>query len=107
MTNGGFNFDAKIRRQSNDPADLFHAHVGGIDTLARGLINAVAMIENGGLKSFVDERYADWSGILGKDILSGSATLESMSEKVLNENLNPAPRSGRQEYLENLVNRFV
>ncbi|PCJ49819.1 MAG: xylose isomerase, partial [Candidatus Hydrogenedentota bacterium] len=87
LTNGGFNFDAKIRRQSNDPADLFHAHVGGIDTLARGLINAVAMIENGGLKSFVDERYADWSGILGKDILSGSATLESMSEKVLNENL--------------------
>jgi len=107
LTNGGFNFDAKIRRQSIDPVDLFHAHVGGIDTLARGLINAVAMIENGGLQSFVDERYAGWSDDLGKDILSGDATLESLSAKVTQENIDPAPRSGRQEYLENFINRFV
>jgi xylose isomerase len=107
LTNGGFNFDAKIRRQSIDPVDLFHAHVGGIDTLARGLINAVALIDNGGLQSFVDERYAGWSESLGKDILSGAASLESLSAKVTQENIDPAPRSGRQEYLENFVNRFV
>ena len=107
LTTGGFNFDAKIRRQSVDPADLFHAHIGGLDTLARGLLNAAEMIESGALSSFVEERYAGWNAALGKDILEGRADFEALAARVAEENINPAPRSGRQEMLENVVNRYV
>jgi xylose isomerase len=104
---GGFNFDAKVRRQSIDPADLFHAHVGGIDMLARSLLIADRMIEDGKLQALLDERYAGWNGPLGKDILSGKASLADLSERVLSQKIDPRPRSGRQELLENLVNRYL
>ena len=90
-----------------DPADLFHAHIGGLDTLARGLLNAARMIEDGALSSFVEKRYAGWIGPLGKDILEGRADFDALAAHVLDENVNPKARSGRQEMLENIVNRYV
>jgi xylose isomerase len=107
LTTGGFNFDAKLRRQSLDPADLFHAHIGGIDTLARGLVGAARMIEDGALRSFVDQRYAGWERGIGREILDAKRSLADLSDFVLDNRVEPRPRSGRQEMLENWVNRFV
>lgn len=107
FTTGGSNFDAKLRRQSLDAADLFHAHIGGIDILARGLVNAAAIIGGGELSEFVLARYAGWDDAFGRDILSGGATLESLAAHVEEENLDPKPVSGRQEMLENIVNRYL
>ena len=107
FTTGGFNFDAKVRRQSIDPADLFHGHVGGMDNLARALLIADKMLTDGKLQAFVDERYAGWKEGLGKDILGGRLSLEQISERALAEKLDPKPRSGRQEMLENLVNKYL
>ena len=107
LTTGGFNFDAKVRRQSVDPVDLFHAHVGGIDTLAHALLVAAAMIEDGRLERLKAERYAGWGGALGRDILSGKLGLAATADYALEHRLDPAPRSGRQEMLENLVSRYV
>ncbi len=106
FTQGGTNFDAKIRRQSIDPADLIASHIGGMDICARGLKAAAAMIEDGGLAEALSERYAGWDSAVAQDMLA-NGTLESITDRVLSENLNPAPRSGRQEILENYVNRFV
>ncbi|MGL5838195.1 MAG: xylose isomerase [Sphingorhabdus sp.] len=103
---GGFNFDAKVRRQSMDAEDLFHAHIGGVDVLAKALLNAAAIIEDGTLDGFVEERYAGWEGELGKQILSGKLSLADAADHAVRRNGDPAPVSGRQEYLENLVNRF-
>lgn len=105
FTTGGFNFDAKVRRQSVDAVDLFHAHVGGVDVLARALLAAAAMIEDGTLDAFVTDRYAGWNGGLGAEIMSGELTLVDVAARA--EGDGPPPRSGRQEYLENLVNRFA
>ena len=107
FSTGGFNFDAKVRRQSIDPADLFHGHVGGMDNLARALLIADKMLSDGKLQAIVDERYAGWKEGLGRDILAGKATLEQLSERVLAQKIDPKPRSGRQEMLENLVNKYV
>jgi xylose isomerase len=107
FTTGGFNFDAKVRRQSIDPADMFHGHVGGLDLLARTLLSAAALIENGGIDKFVEQRYAKWDGDLGKKIHAKDASLASISDAAVAGNINPRPQSGRQEMLENLVNRFV
>ena len=104
---GGFNFDAKVRRQSIDPADLVHGHVGGLDTLARGLKAAAALIEDGTFDKALDERYAGWNEREAKAMLSGKRSLEQIAARVEKQNINPKPRSGRQEYLENLINRFV
>jgi xylose isomerase len=104
---GGFNFDAKLRRQSMDPLDLFHAHIGGIDTLARGLLGAAKLLEDGHLAAFVERRYAGWDGALGREILAGEHDLQSLSERVRDGDLDPQPVSGRQEWLENLVNRYL
>jgi xylose isomerase len=104
---GGFNFDAKVRRQSLDPADLLYGHIGGLDTLARGLKGAAALIADGEFDKRLDERYAGWDQGLGKDILAGKLSLAQIADKVQADDINPQPRSGRQEYLENLVNRFV
>lgn len=104
---GGFNFDAKVRRQSLDPADLLHGHIGGLDVLARGLKGAAAMIEDGEFDKLLDSRYAGWDDGLGQDILGGKMSLAQIADKVHADGINPQPRSGRQEYLENLVNRFV
>ena len=107
FTTGGCNFDAKLRRQSLDPADLFHAHIGGIDTLARGLLGAARMLEAGELEAFVAERYAGWDSGLGQAILKGEQSLTELAQHVAEKKLEPAPVSGRQERLENLVNRYL
>lgn len=104
FTTGGFNFDAKLRRQSIDPDDLFHAHIGGIDTLARGLLNAEKMISEGRIAKFVESRYSGWRGTLGEAILNGKMDLETLSNHVISNKLTPKPKSGRQEMLENWVN---
>ena len=107
LSRGGFNFDARLRRQSLDPVDLFHGHVGGMDTVARGLLNAARMIEDGRLDDALERRYAGWEGELGRDILGGRASLVELSERVLARGLDPRPVSGRQEQLENLVSRYL
>ncbi|MCF1743978.1 xylose isomerase [Paradevosia shaoguanensis] len=104
---GGFNFDAKVRRQSLDPADLLHGHVGGLDVLARSLKAAAAIIEDGTYDKAVDARYAGWQTPEGQAILKGQRSLDDLAARVEKENLDPQPRSGQQEYLENLINRFV
>jgi len=106
LTNGGLNFDAKIRRQSLDPDDLLHAHIGGMDVCARGLLMAAKMIEDGQLAEHVEERYAGWNSAEGQAILNGERSLEDLANRVQTENIEPSPVSGRQEYLENLVNRY-
>jgi len=106
FTTGGFNFDAKVRRQSIDPVDLFYGHVGAMDVGARALLAAERMVTDGSLAKVVQERYAGWQTPFGKSVLAGNASLESLSEHVLAKDTEPQPVSGRQEYLENLVNRF-
>jgi xylose isomerase len=105
LTTGGFNFDTKLRRQSMDRTDLFHGHIGGIDTLARALLVAAGMIERGALERLRKERYAGWTGDLGRSILSGDAVLEVLATRVIAGEIDPRPVSGRQELLENLVNQ--
>jgi xylose isomerase len=107
FTTGGNNFDAKLRRQSIDPADLFYAHIGGVDTVARGFLNAAAMIERGELAAIVKERYAGWQGELGRAILDGKTTLEALSDGAVAEGIAPKPRSGRQELIENMLGRYL
>jgi xylose isomerase len=107
LSTGGFNFDAKLRRQSMARTDLFHAHIGGIDTLARALLVAANMVENGTLERMREERYAGWTGALGESILSGGVTLDDLERQVVMENIDPRPVSGQQELLENLVNQEV
>src|SRR5690606_31931375 len=104
---GGFNFDAKLRRLSLDPAALLHGHVGGLDVLARGLKAAAALIADGTYDRVVDGRYAGWQQKGAQAMLNGERTLEEIAAWVEAENINPQPKSGQQEYLENLVNRFV
>ena len=104
---GGMNFDAKIRRQSIDPADLFHAHIGGMDTCARALLIAARMIEDGKLSAEVDQRYAGWDGDLGTRIMTGNASMADLAEYIESGSVEPQPRSGRQEALENLVNTYL
>jgi xylose isomerase len=104
---GGFNFDAKVRRQSIEPADLLYGHIGGLDVLARGLKAAAAMIEDGTFDKAQDARYAGWNEKGAAAMLKGERSLEQIAQWVDAENINPEPRSGQQEYLENLVNRFV
>ncbi len=106
LGNGGMNFDAKVRRQSIDPVDQVEAHVGGIDTLARAFLSAAALYESGELERAVQERYAGWDGELGKAI-TGGASLDALAARVHDQGISPTPRSGRQERLENVVNRFV
>jgi len=107
LGNGGFNFDAKVRRQSLDPADLLYGHIGGLDTLARGLKGAAAMLEDGTYDRVIEERYAGWKEKGAAAMLSGGRTLAQIADWVDADNINPQPKSGQQEYLENLVNRFV
>lgn len=104
-TTGGTNFDAKIRRQSLDPEDLILAHVGGMDTCARALKAAAALLEDGALEKARADRYAGWEKAEAKALLSGS--LEDAAAVVTARGLNPEPKSGRQERLENLWNRFI
>jgi len=107
FTTGGFNFDTKLRRQSLARDDLFHAHIGGIDTLARSLLVAAAMMETGTLKRLREERYAGWSDELGRSILTDEAALELIAARVMAGEIDPRPVSGRQELLENVVNQHI
>jgi len=107
FTTGGTNFDAKLRRQSIDSHDLLVAHIGAMDCCARGLIAAAELIEDGTLDAIVDDRYAGWSEGLGQDLLGGNLTLGDITDSVLTNDTNPVPVSGQQEYLENVLNRFV
>ncbi len=104
---GGFNFDAKLRRQSTDRTDLFHAHIGGLDTIARALLVAADLVERGELAANKDARYAGWDGELGAAILGGSASLADLEARVASGELDPRPVSGGQERLENVVNRSI
>ena len=106
FTTGGLNFDAKVRRQSHEPVDLFYAHIGGMDAFARGLQIAHAILEDGRLDAFVDARYAGWNGDFGQKVLRGGATLADC-EAYIESNGDPTRFSGRQEMLENLVNEFI
>ena len=107
FTTGGFNFDTKLRRQSIDRADLFHGHIGGIDTLARSLLVAAEMIEAGTMSGPKEDRYRGWTEGLGAAILDGSETLSSLEAKVSSGEIDPSPVSGRQEALENRVNEVI
>ena len=106
FSSGGTNFDAKVRRQSLDPADLVLAHAGGMDVCARGLKAAAAMLADGELEKMRAERYAGWDAPWAKTMLT-QGSLDSIAADVVGRGLNPAPKSGRQEVLENWVNRFV
>ncbi len=105
LTNGGFNFDAKVRRQSVDAVDLFHGHIGGIDTIARALLRAAAILEDGQLEQFRIDRYAGWQGELGQMIHRPDTTLADVADHAVQHSLDPQGRSGRQEWAENLLNR--
>jgi xylose isomerase len=104
---GGVNFDAKVRRESIDPSDLFHAHIGGMDTFARGLKIAAAIRADGRLKNMLDERYASWNGGLGQEIERGKHDFVSLEKLMLEKGDAVANKSGRQELLENIVNQFI
>ncbi len=106
-TSGGTNFDAKLRRQSIDAEDLLIAHVGGMDVCAQGLRAAAAMIEDGALPDFVAGRYAGWQQDGAQQMLAGNRTLDQIADWVAGSNINPTARSGKQELLENIVNRFT
>ncbi|UUP16939.1 xylose isomerase [Nitratireductor thuwali] len=107
FTTGGTNFDAKLRRQSLDPEDLIAAHVGGMDVCARGLKAAARMVEDKALSGPLEERYAGWRDAEAQAMLKGERTLEQIADRVAKEGIEPQPVSGRQERLENIVNRYV
>jgi xylose isomerase len=103
---GGINFDAKIRRNSTDPADLFYAHIGGMDTFARALIAADNILNKSDYKKIRQERYASFDSGKGQDFAAGKLSLEDLRAYAM-EKGEPEVRSGKQELLENLVNRYI
>ena len=103
---GGMNFDAKIRRQSIEPDDLLHAHVGSMDATAKALLNAAAIIEDGDVPEVRRRPLFRLEQPFGKDILAGKKSLDDLAKHVADKKLDPQPKSGRQEYLEGLINRF-
>jgi xylose isomerase len=105
FTTGGFNFDAKLRRQSVDATDLYLAHIGGIDTISRALLAAADIVTDGALEKLKQKRYEGWGGELGKRITSGELSLASLADLATEKGLNPAPRSGRQELAESIIAR--
>ncbi len=106
LNNGGLNFDAKVRRSSNDPVDLFHAHIGGMDSFARGLLIAHKIIEEKAFSKFIAERYRSFDSGIGAKIMSGKVGLEEIEEWILKEG-KPELESGRQEMLENILNSYI
>jgi len=107
LSSGGTNFDAKLRRQSIDSDDLLLAHIGGMDVCAKGFKAAASMLADGQLNKALAARYSEWDQQAANYLTDPSASLESIAAQVLATHVNPSPVSGRQEYLENLVNRFV
>jgi xylose isomerase len=106
LQGGGVNFDAKIRRNSTDQTDLFYAHVGGMDTFARALIVADNILQKSDFKKIREERYASFDSGKGKDFEEGKLSLEDLRAYAI-ENGEPATISGKQEYLENIINRYI
>lgn len=106
FSTGGLNFDAKVRRASHEPIDLVHAHIGGMDAFARGLKVAHAIRQDGRLAQLVENRYSGWNQSLGEGIRDGTASLDSCAEHALATG-EPTRTSGRQEFLENLINEFM
>ena len=107
FTTGGLNFDAKVRRQSIDPEDIFHGHIGGMDVSARALLIAEKMITDGKFAQVTEDRYAGWKGSFGQDVLSGKLGLDAVAQRVLDQNVDVQPVSGRQERIENLLNSYI
>lgn len=104
---GGVNFDAKVRRESYEPVDLFHAHIGGMDAFARGLKIAAAIRADGRLEEFVKNRYRSWDSGIGKKIESGKSSFKTLETYILKKGEVTKNESGRQEFLENLINEFI
>jgi xylose isomerase len=104
---GGFNFDAKLRRPSIDLEDLFHAHIGGMDAYALAFKVARRILADGRFESFVQDRYASYDTDFGRDIETRRANFRQLEKLVLGRVGEPAPRSGRQEYLENLLSQYL
>ena len=103
---GGINFDAKRRRNSTDPIDLFHAHIGGIDTFARALITADAVLQKSEYKKIRTNRYASFDAGKGKEFEEGKLSLEDLKAYAI-EKGEPVAISGQQEHLENIINRHI
>ena len=107
FTTGGLNFDAKIRRQSIAPDDLLYAHVGSMDACARALLAATQMIEDQALDRPLAERYAKWDSAHARQMLAGKLSLAEIAQHVEKNGIEPEPKSGRQESLENILNHYV
>jgi xylose isomerase len=107
LTTGGVNFDAKVRRESFEPVDLFYAHIGGIDAFARGLKIAAAMRADGRLQTMVRDRYASWDTGLGAEIESGKHTFATLEQFMLERGDAAPNQSGRQELFENVINEYL
>jgi xylose isomerase len=106
FTTGGLNFDAKRRRESHEPEDLFHAHIGGMDAFARGLKIAQKIISDGRMDAFVSDRYASYDSGIGSEIESRSTTLDALDAHAQSIKA-PQLASGRQEMLENIINDYL
>jgi xylose isomerase len=107
FTNGGLNFDAHVRRGSFEHKDIFYAYIAGMDTFAQGLLAAQKLIKDGRIDRFVEERYSSWQGEVGTKIREGKITLEELSELALAMGDVNSNTSGRQEYLENIINQVL
>jgi xylose isomerase len=107
LTQGGCNFDAKVRRQSFAPEDLIHAHVGGADLCARAFLTAAKLIEDGRYDKILADRYADWKKPEAAAILEGKYSLDEIEALALKNNIDPKPRSGKQEQIENFLAREI
>jgi xylose isomerase len=107
LTHGGLNFDAKARRQSINPEDMFHAHIGGVDVCARALLIAEKMIQDDVMAKFVEQRYASWQVPWAQQVLDGRSDLGAVADHAWERNIDQPPASGRQEMLENWCNRFI
>ena len=107
FTTGGVNFDSKVRRQSIDPEDMFYGHIGGMDVTARALLIAEKMITDGRFEKARVDRYAGWNSSFGNDLMAGKMGLDAVAARVLQNNTDTHPVSGRQENLENLLNSFI
>jgi xylose isomerase len=107
FTTGGVNFDSKVRRQSIEPEDMFHGHVGAMDVCARALLIAEKMILDGRVANLVKDRYAGWQGEFGQSVLAGKTSLDAIAARALASNQDTRPVSGRQELFENLLNEAI
>jgi len=107
FTTGGLNFDAKVRRESFEPVDLFHAHIGGMDTFAKGLKIAQHILDDGELAKMLSSRYASWDTGVGAEIEVGKHSFDTLEKYMLAKGDATLNTSGRQELFENVVNRYV